>query len=41
MLYVQLTKFSLEFPLKLDSVVGANGADTELFQGDTCRDICF
>ena len=38
-LCAQLIKFSLEFPLKIASVVGANGADAELFWGDICRDI--
>ena len=39
MLYYQLIKFLLEFPLKLGSVVDAIGADTDLFRGDVCRDI--
>ena len=38
-LYAQLIKFSLEFPLNLASVVGANGADTDLFREYICRDI--
>ena len=40
-LYDQLIKFSLEVPLKLASVVDTNGADTDLFRGDICRDIAF
>ena len=39
MLYAQLIKVLLEFPLKLASVAGANGADTDLFRGDRCCDI--
>ena len=38
-LYAQLIKFSLELSLKLAPLVGANGADTDLFRGDICRDI--
>ena len=34
LLHAHLIKFSLEFPLKLASVVGAKGSDTELFRGD-------
>ena len=39
MLYAQFIKFSLEYTLKLASVVGANGAGNDLSRGDVCRDI--
>ena len=38
-LYAKLIQLFLEFPLKLVSVVGVNGANTDLFRGDICRNI--